>query len=105
MERIKFNHKMVALIVRGKRSAQHDPGIGSHADCVLPGGEPVGYFGARGAETGGEMSASWHSVGLNQKGQVINYAVMKRALKYYTAPKMRAEENFIPLFYYLRLMP
>lgn len=36
----------VALIVRGKTSATHEPGVGDqHADVILYNGAPMGYFG------------------------------------------------------------
>lgn len=88
MERIEIKHNVIALIIRGKKSAEHNPGINSHADCILPGGEPLGYFSAQGTQSGGDSSGSWHSVGLNQQGQVIDYSIMKRALKAYTNPEI-----------------
>lgn len=84
MERFTIGHDMVALVVRGKKADGHNPGINSHADCLLPGGNPVGYFGDRGTQTSGNISASWHSVGMNKRGQVIDYARMKRVLIKYT---------------------
>lgn len=95
MECIKIDHKKVALVVRGKKSDAHDPGISSHADCLLPGGEPIGYFGAGGVQTSGNLSASWHSVGLNKKGQVVDYDRLKKVLRRYTDPNIAQATNTV----------
>jgi hypothetical protein len=47
------NKDQVALIVRGKSSATHEPKLNDqHADVILPNGEPVGYFGEGGGVSG-----------------------------------------------------
>ena len=81
---LKLNH--VGLIVRGKHSHDHNPGkMEQHADCILPGGQPVGFFGNGGDASSGVSgpsfgsssnswaagpSAIWNSKGLNMKGMV-----------------------------------
>ena len=55
---IVFAGDKVALIVRGKTSAEHSPGkLEQHADCVRSDGSPVGYFGEGGEGSGYLTSA------------------------------------------------
>lgn len=77
---------VIGLIVRGKHNDGHSPGkLEQHADCILPGGEPVGYFGGGGDASSGSSgpssgssinswangpSLSWNKSGLNMKGTV-----------------------------------
>ena len=77
---------VIGLIVRGKHNDKHDPDkLAQHADCILPGGQPVGYFGEGGDASSGSSgpvsgssvqfsangpSISWNRSGLNMKGQV-----------------------------------
>ncbi len=78
----------VGLIVRGKIDHNHEPGkLEQHADCVLPNGVPVGFFGGGGDASSGSFasitnsfsgwadgpSGVWNSVGLNMKGFVAYY--------------------------------
>ena len=61
----------VGLIVRGKLAADHDPDVlQQHADCILPDGSPLGYFGE-----GNE--AKLNSVGLDMQGAVYDHAAMR----------------------------
>src|SRR5260221_10661309 len=42
---IKFTGDSVGLIVRGKKSHEHEPGLmEQHADCILSNGAPVGFL-------------------------------------------------------------
>ncbi|MGI9282311.1 MAG: hypothetical protein ACR2PX_22150 [Endozoicomonas sp.] len=51
--------KRIGLIVRGKRSLDHNPGVmEQHADCIITTGEPYGFFGDEGAASGGRFSIS-----------------------------------------------
>lgn len=51
--RVAFTGLSVALIVRGKESAEHSPSkLAQHADCVRSDGSPVGYFSRDGAGSG-----------------------------------------------------
>jgi hypothetical protein len=71
---IPFTSAMVGLVVRGKRSPTHAPGVmEQHADCVLPDGSPVGFFGTGPNRSGGGSSASSMNVGLNMRGVVYRY--------------------------------
>jgi hypothetical protein len=55
---ISFAGDKVALIVRGKTSETHSPGVlEQHADCAKSNGAPVGYFGEGGAGSGYNLSA------------------------------------------------
>ena len=57
-EDISFAGDKVALVVRGKESAEHVPGkLEQHADCVRSNGAPVGYFGEGGEGSGYLTSA------------------------------------------------
>lgn len=57
-EDIPFAGNTVALIVRGKTSPEHSPGLlEQHADCVRSDGAPVGYFGEGGEGSGYMFSA------------------------------------------------
>lgn len=60
----------VGLVVRGKTSRAHTPGLMSqHADCVLTSGEPVGFYG----EGNGRVS---NSSGLSMQGIVYRYDLL-----------------------------
>ncbi len=57
-ENIVFAGDKVALVVRGKTSADHSPGVlEQHADCVRSDGSPVGYFGEAGEGSGYILAA------------------------------------------------
>jgi hypothetical protein len=65
---------MVGLVVRGKRNVAHEPGVmAQHADCILPGGAPIGFFGKGPNRSGGGNSASSMNVGMNMRGVVYDY--------------------------------
>ena len=82
--KITMDNNTIGLIVRGKQSADHEPGVmEQHADCILSTGEPVGYFGGGGAASSGSTSGSWGSVGLNLKGYVSRYERMKQERPFY----------------------
>jgi hypothetical protein len=60
----------VALVVRGKKSASDEPGLlEQHADCILPDGSPIGFYG-----TGNDQSGN--SIGLRMNGEVWDYALL-----------------------------
>jgi hypothetical protein len=74
MPAIPFSMTMVGLVVRGKRNVTHEPGVmDQHADCILPGGAPIGFFGEGPNRSGGANSASSMKVGLNLRGVVYDY--------------------------------
>ncbi len=83
----------VGLIVRGKTSDSHSPGVmEQHADCVLASGEPIGFYGRDGdGKSGGSSasfqpqgtSASWNSSGMNMKGFVADYDELRKIRPYY----------------------
>jgi hypothetical protein len=74
MPAIPFSMTMVGLVVRGKRTVAHDPGVmDQHADCILPGGAPIGFFGEGPNRSGGARSASSMSIGMNMRGVVYDY--------------------------------
>lgn len=85
---------VVGLIIRGKLNDQHNPGnMEQHADCILPHGQPVGFFGGGGDASSGSSGSSFgssitswaggpsgssNSTGINMKGMVAYYKEMKR---------------------------
>ena len=69
LKSLKFEGASVALIVRGKHSPSHIPDkTAQHADCILPKGTPVGFFGV-----GGGKSGTGGSKGIGMKGMVFYY--------------------------------
>ena len=85
---------VVGLIIRGKQNDHHNPGnMEQHADCILPNGQPVGFFGGGGDASSGSSgssfgssitswaggpSGSFNSTGINMKGMVAYHKEMKR---------------------------
>jgi len=85
-----FGGNKVALIVRGKTSHTHEPGLmEQHADCVLSNGSPIGFFGAGndGSSGGGSSGSagsskssagSSNSTGFAMSGVVYDFASLSR---------------------------
>ncbi len=78
-----IKNNIIGLIVRGKQNDKHIPNkIEQHADCILPDGEPVGFYGTDGDASSGSSGsgsvASWqngpslslNNSGINMKGMV-----------------------------------
>ncbi len=70
-----IKQNVIGLIVRGKKNDAHTPGnMEQHADCILPLGEHVGFFGEGGDASGPSFRsilASWGngpSISLNSTG-------------------------------------
>lgn len=81
---LKFTGSTVALIVRGKTSAAHEPGnMAQHSDVILADGSPMGFFGGEGGASSGSASSSWSSIGMNMKGFVADYAGFMRIRPFY----------------------
>lgn len=79
-----FSGDRVGLIVRGKKSHDHAPGVmEQHADCILSNGLPVGFFGE------GNDSTS-NSSGLGMNGQMYDFTELKRHRPYYIDKNMAA---------------
>jgi hypothetical protein len=79
-EDIPFGGDKVALIVRGKTSAEHSPGkLEQHADCVRSDGAPVGYFGEAGEGIGYIVRA----VLIGIRGEVYDMDGFRRNRPYY----------------------
>jgi len=87
-----IKNNIIGLIVRGKENDKHKPGkMAQHADCILPGGEHVGFYGEGGDASSGSSgsnssnsssstqslangpSLSWNRSGLNMKGVVAHH--------------------------------
>ncbi|CAL95252.1 hypothetical protein [Azoarcus olearius] len=87
---IVFSGDRVALIVRGKTSHTHDPGLlAQHADCVLSNGAPIGFFGEGNIGSSGNASSgiggssrwsanSSNSSGVGMTGAVYDFATLSR---------------------------
>lgn len=85
-----FGGNQVALIVRGKTSHSHEPGLmEQHADCALSNGAPIGFFGAGndGSSGGGSSGSgasskssagSSNSTGFVMSGVVYDLAALSR---------------------------
>ena len=86
-----FGGDRIALIVRGKTSADHDPSVmAQHADCALSNGAPIGYFGepAGGGSSdrlpssiGGSGRSGMGSTnlsGMSRVGAVYDYRALRR---------------------------
>ena len=112
---LKLNH--VGLIVRGKHSHDHNPGkMEQHADCILPGGQPVGFFGNGGDASSGVSgpsfgsssnswaagpSAIWNSKGLNMKGMVAYIEDLRKIRPMYVDAALAKKydiKTVIPLY-------
>lgn len=84
MPTISFSASMVGLVVRGKRSPVHEPSVlDQHADCILPDGSPVGFFGDGPNRSGGRHAASSMQMGLNMRGVVYDYSALRAARPWY----------------------
>jgi len=67
----------VGLIVRGKFGPNHHPGkLDQHADCILPNGAPMGFFGEGNDNSG-------NGIGLRMQGVVYDFARMEIERPYY----------------------
>jgi hypothetical protein len=91
-----FGGDRIALIVRGKTSADHDPGLmEQHADCALSTGAPMGFFGEASdggsagrapSSFGGSHRASTgksNGVGLGMAGIVYDLELLRRNRPFY----------------------
>ena len=84
-QKIVFAGDKVALIVRGKTSAEHSPGkLEQHADCVRSNGSPVGYFGEGGEGSGYIIKA----VLIGIQGEVYDLDGFKKHRPYYVDANM-----------------
>ncbi len=69
----------IALIVRGKTGADHEPDmLTQHADVILADGSPIGFFGE-----GERTSGSGGSAGFGMNGVVYDYPLLKTHRSYY----------------------
>jgi hypothetical protein len=109
--RYKIGTTTIGLIVRGKKNDAHSPGyMQQHADCILPGGEPVGFYGGGGdassGSSGGSISGSinsWrngpsismNSTGMNMKGLVAYYDDLLRIRPMYVDVRMAKRYNSV----------
>src|SRR2546421_6519364 len=84
MAKIPFNNSMFGRIVRGKGSPGDEPSVmAQHADCILPDGSPVGFFGEGPNRSGGRASGSSMRVGMNMRGVVYNYDALRANRPWY----------------------
>lgn len=94
MEIISFKGKNIAVIVRGKMNDKHEPGLmEQHADCILPTGAPIGFFGAEGAGSSGDRMASSNNIGMNMIGDVYKYKDFQKKRPYYVDSNQAVKYN------------
>lgn len=80
-DQIVFSGDKVALIVRGKTSADHTPAkLDQHADCVRSDGAPVGYFGEAGDGGSGYIISA---VLIGIRGEVYDMDGFKKNRPFY----------------------
>lgn len=101
----------IGLIVRGKTDENHKPGVmEQHADCILPNGAPIGFFGDGGDASSGSSapsfasslkswangpSVSWNNTGMNMKGMVADYDTLKKIRPMYVDSAMAKKYNLV----------
>jgi hypothetical protein len=74
---VTFAGDKVGLIVRGKTSPAHEPGVmEQHADVILPDGSPVGFFGEG-------NDGSFNKSGLGMDGTVYDFSELRKHRPYY----------------------
>ena len=85
MKQIKLSGLQIGLIVRGKTSDTHNPGVmAQHADCILADGAPIGFFGGGDNPYSSGSTSGWsQSTGINMEGYVADYAVFQKIRPYY----------------------
>lgn len=113
-----FGGDRVALIVRGKTSPDHEPGLmEQHADCALSTGAPVGFFGE--ASDGGSSGRSPSSfggsnrastgksngVGLGMAGIVYDLDLLKRNRPFYVDVGMARGYGVISTVLFVQVSP
>ncbi len=102
--KVAIGQTQIGVIVRGKKNEKHKPGVmEQHADCILPGGEPVGFFGGGGDHSSGSSggssgssinswangpSISLNSTGMNMKGMVAQYKELRKIRPMYVDVKL-----------------
>lgn len=108
---IKIGPNTIGLIVRGKTDESHKPGVmEQHADCILPNGAPIGFFGGGGDASSGSSgssfasslkswadgpSISWNSTGINMKGMVADYRTLQKIRPMYVDPAMAKKYKLV----------
>ena len=107
MTKIDFKGNAVGLIVRGKTGPNHAPDNSEqHADCVLPDGSPIGFFGEEGANSGGSVGqGSWNNIYMNMKGTVYDYDLMYDRRRYYVDVAAAKNENIVSTLLVIDLAP
>jgi hypothetical protein len=74
---VHFAGDQVGLIVRGKTSHTHEPGVmEQHADVILPDGSPMGFFGEG-------NDGSFNKSGMGMHGMVYDYSELLKHRPYY----------------------
>jgi hypothetical protein len=102
---------VIGLIVRGKQNDKHKPGkMEQHADCILPGGGPIGFFGGNGDASSGSSgssfvgssnswaagpSQSFNTTGMNMKGMVAHYNQLQKIRPMYVDVSLAKKYNVL----------
>lgn len=100
MTKLIFSGEHVGLVVRGKTSAEHSPGVmAQHADCIISNGACVGFFGEGRDGSSGSSGKS----GLNMKGVVYDMDGLAKARPYYTDGRLAATAGVVSTVLYLHV--
>lgn len=92
-----FSGDRVALIVRGKTSHSHEPGLmAQHADCVLSNGSPIGFFG-EGNDNSGNGS------GMRMDGIVYDYSQLSKKRAPYVDAGIAKGTNTVSTVLFVRV--
>lgn len=95
-----FAGDKIALIVRGKTSHAHSPGVmAQHADCVLSNGAPVGFFGTGNAGSSGGGSSGTGASSKKSAGSSNTTGIAMTGVVYDFAALSRARANYVDLAY------
>jgi len=113
-----FGGDRIALIVRGKNAADHDPSVmAQHADCVLSNGAPIGFFGepsAGGASgklpssiggTGRGAVGKSNKSGMSMAGAVYDFRALRREREAYVELSVAEGANVVSTALLIQVTP
>jgi hypothetical protein len=91
-----FSGSTVGLVVRRKKNQDHDPSVfQQHADCILPYGDPVGYFHGSVMKRPRPPAVVSSGVGLTIKGQVAYHAEFSEERLFYVDVREARREGVV----------
>jgi len=103
---LSFAGRHIGLIVRGKTSEEHDPGVmEQHADCILSDGAPIGFFGeGNGGASSGQSSQNGSSnssggtsgsTGIGMTGAVYDFKEFQQKRPHYVDGDFARKYNVV----------